>query len=145
MTPPMPVRLLIADVDETLLTDGKVLTEAASDAVGEQRGAGIELAIVSSRPPFGVRMLAEPRALSCTMAGLNGGICLNSDLFVVLSYELDAAVAAKAVDVIQKGEPDAWLYTQRERLLDDQEAPHVEREVWILKFEPKVVRSFSNA
>lgn len=79
------------------------------------------------------------------MAGLNGGICLNSDLFVVLSYELDAAVAAKAVDVIQKGEPDAWLYTQRERLLDDQEAPHVEREVWILKFEPKVVRSFSNA
>lgn len=38
MTPPMPVRLLIADVDETLLTDGKVLTEAASDAVGEQRG-----------------------------------------------------------------------------------------------------------
>ncbi len=44
------IRLLLADVDGTLLTRDKVLTDDAKAAVRDLRRAGIVLAITSGRP-----------------------------------------------------------------------------------------------
>ena len=57
------IRLLLADVDGTLVTEDKVLTEAAKAAVRELHQAGIAFAITSGRPPRGMSMLIEPLAL----------------------------------------------------------------------------------
>jgi hypothetical protein len=54
------IRLLLADVDGTLVTQDKVLTEAAKEAVRELYDAGIALAITSGRPPRGMSMLIKP-------------------------------------------------------------------------------------
>ena len=43
------IRLLLADVDGTLVTRGKVLTEATKAAVAELHEAGLALAITSGR------------------------------------------------------------------------------------------------
>jgi hypothetical protein len=50
------VRLVVVDVDGTLLTPEKVLTEGAVRAVWELRKAGVELALTSGRPPRGLSM-----------------------------------------------------------------------------------------
>ena len=55
-------RLLIADVDGTLLTQDKVLTRRAVEAVHRLRAAGIAFAVTSGRPPRGMTMLIEPLA-----------------------------------------------------------------------------------
>jgi len=50
MTTPT-IRLLLSDVDGTLVPSNKVLTERSLDAVNQLRDAGIIFAITSSRPP----------------------------------------------------------------------------------------------
>lgn len=45
------VQLVIADVDGTLVTPDKVLTERAREAVRKVLAAGIAFTITSGRPP----------------------------------------------------------------------------------------------
>jgi hypothetical protein len=138
------IRLLLADVDGTLVTNDKVLTEAAKEAVRDLRYAGIAFSITSSRPPLGMRMLFEPLALRDAIAGLNGGVYVNPDLTMIRSYTLDPATAKQAVDLILEQGLDVWLYTEKEWLVRDRDGPHVAREAWILRFDATVVASFTN-
>lgn len=62
------VSLLIADVDGTLVTKQKVLTERAQQAVQHLRDAGINFAITSGRPPLGMKMLVEPLELTAPIS-----------------------------------------------------------------------------
>ena len=57
---PAAIRVLLADVDGTLVTHDKVLTQRARDAVARMRSAGIQFAITSGRPPRGMEMLIAP-------------------------------------------------------------------------------------
>src|SRR5262249_48159346 len=59
-TPPMSrIALVVSDVDGTLLTKDKILTERAIDAVRRLHEAGIGFTITSSRPTIGMRFLIE--------------------------------------------------------------------------------------
>ncbi len=40
---------------------------------------------------------------------------------------------------------DAWVYTETDWLIRDAKAPHVAREAWTVKFNAKVVDSFTDA
>jgi len=51
------ISLVISDVDGTLVTSDKILTERTCAAVAKLDAAGIGFSVVSSRPPFGLRML----------------------------------------------------------------------------------------
>jgi Cof subfamily protein (haloacid dehalogenase superfamily) len=135
----------VADVDGTLVTDDKILTEAAKAAVRELNRAGISFAITSSRPPRGMKMLIEPLALRGVTAGLNGGVYFNPDLSVIECHVLDPAIARQVVDLIENKGMDCWVYTEAEWLVRNRNAPHVERESWLLKFEPEVMESFTDA
>jgi Cof subfamily protein (haloacid dehalogenase superfamily) len=139
------IRLLLADVDGTLVTKDKVLTEAAKAAAAELRHAGIALAITSGRPPRGMSMLIEPLTLKGAIAGFNGGVFVYPDLSVIESHALDPATAKQALKLALDQGLDAWVYTEEEWLIRDRNAPHVAREAWTVKFDPKVVASFTDA
>src|SRR4029077_16129138 len=68
-----PVRMLIADVDGTLVTQEKVLTKRAADAVLRLDDAGIGFSVTSGRPPRGMAMLIDPLKLTQPLAAFNGG------------------------------------------------------------------------
>jgi len=145
MTAQHDIRLFLADVDGALVTKEKVLTEAAKVAVRELDRAGIAFAITSGRPPRGMSMLIEPLALRTAIAGFNGGVLVNPGLSVLESHTLDPAVAKQAVKLILDKGLDAWVYTETEWLIRDKDAPHVARETWTVKFDAKVVASFTDA
>ncbi|MGH7056833.1 MAG: Cof-type HAD-IIB family hydrolase [Acetobacteraceae bacterium] len=138
------IRLLLADVDGTLVTKDKVLTDAAKAAVKELHDAGIGLAITSGRPPRGMRMLIEPLALESPIAGFNGGVFVHPDLTVIESHKLDPAAAKETVKLLLDQGLDAWLYTEKEWLIRDRDAPHVAREAWTVKFDARVVEKFND-
>ena len=48
-----PIALVLADVDGTLVTRDKVLTERTQDAVRRLRESGIRFAVTSGRPSSG--------------------------------------------------------------------------------------------
>ena len=139
------IHLLLADVDGTLVTQDKVLTDAAKAAVRELHDAGIAFAITSGRPPRGMAMLIAPLALRTPIAGFNGGVFVNPDLSVIESHALDPMTAKQAVALILDQGLDAWVYTEDEWLIRDPNAPHVAREAWTVKFDATVVASFTDA
>ena len=67
------ISLVLADVDGTLVTEQKVLTKRAQNAVSALQSAGIRFAITSGRPPLGMAMLFDALKLDTPIAGFNGG------------------------------------------------------------------------
>jgi len=61
------VRLVVADVDGTLVTPDKILTPQARSAVRHVMEAGIAFTITSGRPPLGMKMLIEDLHLRDTI------------------------------------------------------------------------------
>ncbi|QXX73547.1 Cof-type HAD-IIB family hydrolase [Methylovirgula sp. HY1] len=145
MTGAADIRLLLADVDGTLLTHEKVLTEAARAAARALCDAGIAFAITSGRPPRGMRMLIAPLALNDAIAGFNGGVLVNPDLSVIASHALDPVAAEETLKLMLDQGLDAWVYTQEAWLIRDKDAPHVAREAWTVQFDAQVVPRFTDA
>jgi len=138
-----PVRMVIADVDGTLVTQEKVLTERAANAVSHLRQAGIEFSITSGRPPRGMAMLIEPLKLSQPMAAFNGGVLIQPDLATVVDQKLlPPGVPENVIKAIEDHGLDVWLYTDTGWFVRDPGAPHVAREQWTVKFPPTVVKTF---
>jgi hydroxymethylpyrimidine pyrophosphatase-like HAD family hydrolase len=66
-----PIRLVLADVDGTLVTQEKVLTHNARQVVAQLGQAGILFAITSGRPPRGMQTLIKDLNISTVVAGFN--------------------------------------------------------------------------
>jgi Cof subfamily protein (haloacid dehalogenase superfamily) len=133
------ISLVLADVDGTLVTEQKVLTERAQAAVQNLRKAGIRFAITSGRPPKGMAMLFDALKLDTPIAGFNGGLFVKPDLAIIAQKTLPADIAAKAIELIRGHGLDAWVYRGNDWLITKADAPHVAREAWTVKFEAKVV------
>jgi len=136
------IRLVIADVDGTLVTREKVLTERACAAVRQMRVAGIEFAITSGRPPRGMQMLIQPLALTTPMAAFNGGLFVRPDLSVIEQRVLKSDVVEPAIDTMEPHGLDTWIYRGTDWFVRERHGPHVDREEWTVKFPPTVVPNF---
>src|SRR6478672_11020980 len=133
------ISLMLADVDGTLVTEEKVLTKRAQNAVSALQSAGIRFAITSGRPPLGMAMLFDALKLDTPIAGFNGGLFVERDLTILNEKTVPADVARQAIDLMRGHELDAWVYSGNDWLITDTAAPHVAREAWTVKFQPKVV------
>jgi Cof subfamily protein (haloacid dehalogenase superfamily) len=136
------IRLLVADVDGTLVTHDKVLTERAGAAVDKMRGAGIQFAITSGRPPRGMEMLIAPLGLTTPIAAFNGGMFVKSDLSLLEQRVLQADVIEPAMETMRKHGLDTWIYRGTDWFVHERHGPHVDREEWTVKFPPTVVSDF---
>jgi Cof subfamily protein (haloacid dehalogenase superfamily) len=137
-TPPS-IRLFLADVDGTLVTQDKVLTDRAVAAVHSLRQAGVIFAITSGRPPRGMEMLVEPLDLDTPIAAFNGGLMVDRTLKVLEEHALPENLVQPVVDHMKSFDLDVWLYRGADWYVPDPKAPHVDREAWTVKFEPKVM------
>jgi Cof subfamily protein (haloacid dehalogenase superfamily) len=139
------ISLVLADVDGTLVTEDKVLTKRAQTAVQRLHEVGIRFAITSGRPPKGMAMLFDELRLETPIAGFNGGLFVTRDLSIIEQKTLPTDVATKAIDLIRQHGLDAWVYRGNDWLITKLEAPHVAREAWTVKFQPKVVADFGDS
>jgi hypothetical protein len=141
MTRP-PVRAVLADVDGTLVTQAKVLTDRAVAAVACLREAGIEFAVTSGRPPRGMSMLVEPLALTTPIAAFNGGVIVRADMSVIEQKTIPGAVVATAIELLASSGLDVWVYSGAHWLVRDPKGPHVAREAATVRFDPTIVERF---
>jgi Cof subfamily protein (haloacid dehalogenase superfamily) len=139
-----PVRLLVADVDGTLVTHEKQLTDRARQAVQHLHEARVAFAIVSGRPPRGMERFVAPLALAVPMAAFNGGALVSPDLSILEERCLPGEVVQSIVRMVLGHGLDVWVYRHSEWLLRDPHAPHAEREQRTVGFAPTVTRSFDD-
>jgi Cof subfamily protein (haloacid dehalogenase superfamily) len=138
------IRMVIADVDGTLVTQEKILTKRAADAVLRLHEAGIEFSITSGRPPRGMAMLIDPLKLTQPLAAFNGGVLIEPDLSTVVDQKfLPEGVPETVIEVIENHGLDVWVYTDTGWFVRDANAAHVAREQWTVKFPPAVVKTFA--
>jgi Cof subfamily protein (haloacid dehalogenase superfamily) len=133
------IRLLLADVDGTLVTQDKVLTELAVAAVQRLRDAGILFAVTSGRPPRGMEMLVEPLGLQTPVAAFNGGLIVNPDMTVIERRVLPEELVRPLTDLLGSFDLSVWLYRGTDWYVPDLDGPHVAREAWTVRFEPTLM------
>jgi len=139
------IRLVIADVDGTLVSKEKILTQRAIDSIHKMEDVGIRFAITSGRPPMGMAMLIDPLKISQPVAAFNGGVLIKPDLKTVVRENfLPLDVVKKALQLILDHKMDAWMYTDKEWFVRDVNAPHVAREQWTVKFAPIVTKDINS-
>jgi Cof subfamily protein (haloacid dehalogenase superfamily) len=132
------IQLLLADVDGTLVTPDKVLTDRARKAVIALRDRSIAFAITSGRPPRGMSMLIEPLGITTPVAGFNGGMLTRPDLTPIDLKTIPAALVPEIVRSIVERGLDAWVYRGNDWFVRKLDAPHVSREQQTVRFPPIV-------
>ena len=136
------VRLVVADVDGTLVTPDKILTPRARAVVGKIVEAGIAFTITSSRPPLGMKTLIEELQLQDPITAFNGGVVVRPDLSVIREHLVPSQAAQAVIDMLTKGKLDVWVYGDKDWYVRSRHGLHVDREEWTVKFPPTVVPTY---
>lgn len=137
------ISAVLTDVDGTLVTKDKRLTDRAIAAVARLRERGIIFTVTSGRPPRGMRMLVEPLGLTMPMAAFNGGAIVLPDLSVLDERQLPDYLLPALIDMIEAHGLDVWLFSSSDWYVRSLDAPRVGRETSNIQFPPVVVRSLS--
>jgi Cof subfamily protein (haloacid dehalogenase superfamily) len=134
--------LVISDVDGTLVTPDKQVTQASARAARLLSEKGIAFTVVSSRPPAGLRMLVEPLSLQLPMGAFSGGAIVTPDLAVIEQHFVPAPAARRSARVLAAFGADIWLFTAAGWLIRDPRGPYVPYEGRTIQAEPTVVPDF---
>ena len=131
-------------MDGTLVTQDKVLTPAAIDAVHALHDAGVLFAITSGRPPRGMEMLIDPLDLRTPISAFNGGIVVDRDMHTLEQKAIPKDLVGPVIDLMKSYKLDVWLYRGADWYVTDPKGPHVDREAWTVKFDPTVVGDYTS-
>jgi Cof subfamily protein (haloacid dehalogenase superfamily) len=138
------IRLLLSDVDGTLVTTDKRLTEASCAAARRLAAVGIGFTITSSRPPFGMRVLIEALDLKLPMGAYSGGALFVPGIGVLEQHMIDPAAAVRAIEILSSRGMDIWAFSGQAWLLTNPAGPYVDHERRTILSEPVVVERFDD-
>jgi Cof subfamily protein (haloacid dehalogenase superfamily) len=136
------IRLLLSDVDGTLVTSKKELTPEAVQAVERLGEAGILFAVTSGRPPRGLRMLIDPLKLTTPLAGFNGGLIVSEEFVTMQELVILDDVVGPIIEVLQDHGLSVWVYQGTDWYVLDLDGPHVAHEATVCQFMPTQLDDF---
>jgi Cof subfamily protein (haloacid dehalogenase superfamily) len=137
------IALVVSDVDGTLLTKDKVLTDRAKAAVRRLHEAGIGFTIVSSRPTIGMGFLIEPLAITLPVGAFNGSSIVDARLKPIEQHLIAPAVAQRSLDVLDAFGIDIWLFSNERWYTRNPAGEYVPHEKLAIKADPTIVTDFT--
>ncbi len=140
--PARPIRLVVSDIDGTLVNKAKVLSPRARAAIEALKDRGIGFTVTSARPPVGLRHIIDLLGLKVPVAAVNGGALVNPDLSVIETRLLAPGAARTAVAVLRQQGIDAWLFTPEAWYIRDPQGAHVDHEAKTIQQPPTIVDEF---
>ena len=137
------IALVVSDVDGTLLTKNKTLTEGAKAAVQRLHEAGIGFTITSSRPTIGMRFLIEPLAITLPVGAFNGSSIVDAAMNPVEQHLIATSTVARSLEVLGEFGVDIWLFTNDKWLTRNGDGEYVPNERRAIKAEPTIIEDFT--
>jgi Cof subfamily protein (haloacid dehalogenase superfamily) len=137
------ISLVVSDVDGTLVTPDKQLTNSTIGAVRLLDERGIAFTIVSSRPPIGLRMLIEPLSLRHPIGAFSGGAIVEPSLEAIEQHLIPELAARRSVDMLAAYGADVWVYTTSDWLASNPNGDFVLLEQQTILTEPSIVSDFN--
>jgi len=138
------IKLVISDVDGTLVTTEKSLRPSAVAAVRKLRERGIGFTFCSSRPPFGLTTMRDALEITLPFGGYNGGSIVEPDLTVIEQVCLPPAVARQTVDIFHANGVSTWVFVGNEWVILDRQGDHVDHEIHTIDAPPTVVDHYED-
>ncbi len=137
------ISLVVSDVDGTLLTKDKILTDGARRAVRRLHDAGIGFTITSSRPTIGMRFLIEPLSIRLPVGAFNGSSIVDPRLNPIEQHLIPASAAARSLGVLNEFGVDIWLFTNEKWLTHHGDGEYVPHERRAIRADPTIVGDFA--
>lgn len=138
----MPIRLVVSDVDGTMVTGEKVMTPATLAAARRLQEAGVHLSLVSSRPPRGMAFLAMELGLTGPLGGFNGATILGPDGTLIEDLVVSERAVRISLALFAERGVDAWLFADNQWLVKSLDGAFIPRERRTVRFDPVVVEDF---
>jgi Cof subfamily protein (haloacid dehalogenase superfamily) len=144
-SPASKISAIVSDVDGTVVTDDKRLTERSRAAVAEVRKSGLPFCLISSRPPRGFAQLRSALEVVTPCAGFNGGVVVAPDGSVLEQHLLPPQSARDIVGFLTTHGIDIWTFSGPDWLLSNIAEPYIDHEKRTVGFDPVVVSDFGPA
>ena len=132
-----PVKLLVADVDGTLLDPQKQLTERVRQSVLRVKEAGVRFTIISARPPRAVNFLVDALQITEPMACFNGALICTPTYEILSQILMEKDDASHVSTAILDHGLDLWMFCGSEWFVSRLNGPHVEGHVKALNHFPR--------
>ncbi|MEG3164942.1 Cof-type HAD-IIB family hydrolase [Sphingomonas sp. PB2P19] len=138
----MSIRLLVSDVDGTLVDKQKQVAPATVDAVARLKAAGIGFTIISARPRSGMMPIADLLGIDEPMGAFNGGIVFKRDGTVIEHHMIDETVARGAMAIIGDAPVDTWVFADDIWYASTDQGGHVGSERKASAQDPVIIADF---
>lgn len=122
------IKLVVSDVDGTLVDGKKQLTPGVKAAVARLREAGVQFTIVSARPRSGMMPIADALAIDAPMGAFNGGTVFTRDGTVTSQHFVDRAVVEGVFAVAHGAAVDTWVFADDQWYASTDQGAHVTSE-----------------
>jgi Cof subfamily protein (haloacid dehalogenase superfamily) len=139
------ISAVVSDVDGTLVTNDKTLTTRTKAAVASLRAQDIAFAIISSRPPRGLRMLIDPLEITTPVVGFNGGLVTTPAFAPLTQHLMSSAAARQTIELIDAHGAQVWVFRGEDWLTRDPAGHYVGLEQKTIGYGPTVVEDFGRA
>jgi len=137
------IRLVISDVDGTLVRKDKSLSPQVIAAVHRLRQAGVAFTLISARPVSGVLPLIAPLGIDIPLAAVNGGIVFRPDGSLITRHRIDPETV-RGMFALADGVPvDRWVFADGKWYASSLVGLHVDRERVASNEEPILRDDFS--
>lgn len=136
------IRLVVSDIDGTLVRADKTLAPATVAAVRRLRAAGIGFTLISARPSSGLSGLIEALALDTPVGAFNGATIFRPGGEVVEAHHLAEDVARGIVETYGALGMPLWLFADGHWMTRTLDVPHIDQEIVAAAQEPVVAADF---
>ena len=137
-----PIRLLISDIDGTMVRHDKGLPEENVRAIRAAVARGLMVSLISARPAAGILPIAAELGLKGPFGAFNGGTIFTAAGVEDCSAQLPPALAQQLVDLYAGAGMTIWLFASNRWLTSDPANSHTPREVLSSGLQPEAVTNF---
>lgn len=132
------IRLVVSDIDGTLVRHDKSLPEANVAALCDLVSRGVAVSLISARPPAGMEPIAAALGLTGPLAAFNGGTLFGADGTISRAEHVPAALARELLARFAAAGVTRWVFAGGRWLTSAIDDIHTPRERISSGLEPVV-------
>ena len=138
-----PIRLLVCDIDGTLVRHDKGLPEENVKAIRAAVQGGLKVSLISARPAAGMLPIAAELGLDGPFGAFNGGTIFTASGGEKCVAQVPPALARQLIDLYASAGVTIWFFATSRWLTTDLSNPHTPREVLSSGLQPEAVTDFA--
>jgi Cof subfamily protein (haloacid dehalogenase superfamily) len=136
------IRLVVSDVDGTLVDKQKQVTDGTAAAVARLTAAGVGFTIISARPRSGMMPIAEKLGIEAPMGAFNGGTVFTRDGTILCQHRVDTDVVRAMLDLARGTAADIWVFADDLWYASTEQGGHIDSERKASNQAPVITQDF---